>query len=98
MPHLQYAANYWKHTYGEEAPVNVVKRFSDETHRLYKVLDEQLAKQEWVALDRPTIADFACESSVLLCIRIFKHSRCSFPLSQTTAGVSLQRAGSHDQL
>jgi glutathione S-transferase len=39
------------------------RSFEGETHRLYELLDSQLAQQaqrgsQWIALDRPTIADF----------------------------------------
>ena len=61
---LNYAHHYWEATYGEKASKADFTRFEGESHRLYKVLDDQLAAQakrgsQWVALDRPTIADFA---------------------------------------
>ncbi|CAO1614853.1 unnamed protein product [Sympodiomycopsis kandeliae] len=61
---VNYAHHYWKPTYGEEPCKSVFTRFEGETHRLYKLLDEQLQHQQargsqWVALDRPTIADYS---------------------------------------
>jgi glutathione S-transferase len=61
---LNYVHHYWEPTYGEKATKADLTRFDGESHRLYKVLDDQLAAQakrgsQWIALDRPTIADFA---------------------------------------
>jgi glutathione S-transferase len=56
---LTFAHRFWEMSYGEKPSDMVIKRFEDESHRLYKVLDGQLAKQKWIALDRPGIADFA---------------------------------------
>jgi glutathione S-transferase len=61
---LHTARNYWEYMYGEKASKADITRFEGESHRLYKVLDDQLAIQAkrqspWIALDRPSIADFA---------------------------------------
>ena len=60
---VNFAHHYWQ-SYGEEPQKSVFTRFEGETARLYTLLDEQLARQQkrgshFVALDRPTIADFA---------------------------------------
>lgn len=56
--------HYWTGTYGEKPQKSAFTRFEGETARLYQVLEDQLNKQQqrgssFVALDRPTIADFA---------------------------------------
>lgn len=61
---LNYAHHYWENTYGEKASKADFTRFEGECHRIYKVLEDQLTAQakrgsQWMALDRPTIADFA---------------------------------------
>jgi glutathione S-transferase len=61
---VNYAHHYWKGTYGEEPCKSVFTRFEGESHRLYKLLDDQLGRQaargsQWIALDRPTIADYS---------------------------------------
>jgi glutathione S-transferase len=61
---LNFAHIYWEKFYGEMPAQSVFTRFETESHRLYKVLDDRLAFQaqhgsQWIALDRPTIADFA---------------------------------------
>lgn len=58
---------YWKDAYGGDAPETVVKRFNTELQRVLDVYEKQLEMQEkthdadhaWLALDRPTIADFS---------------------------------------
>lgn len=55
LQNLNYALHYWLSTYGEEASKSVFTRFEGETHRLYKLLDEQLEQQaargsQWIAL------------------------------------------------
>lgn len=67
--HLNYYHHYWEATYNEKPCKSVFTRFEGDSHRLYKVLDEQLGRQaqrgsQWIALDRPTIADFAFYSWV----------------------------------
>ncbi|UZJ51427.1 hypothetical protein CBS101457_000747 [Exobasidium rhododendri] len=57
-------ANGFCATYGVEASKADLTRFEGESYRLYQVLDDQLAAQAkkgsaWIALDRPTIADYA---------------------------------------
>ncbi|PWN89129.1 glutathione S-transferase [Acaromyces ingoldii] len=61
---VNFAYHYWEGAYGEKASKSVFTRFEGETHRLYQILDDQLARQaqrgsQWIALDRPTLADFA---------------------------------------
>lgn len=56
--------HYWEGTYGEKPQKSAFTRFEGETARLYQVLEDQLKKQQqrgssFIALDRPTIADFA---------------------------------------
>ncbi|UZJ55578.1 hypothetical protein CBS101457_004898 [Exobasidium rhododendri] len=56
--------HFWQLMYGEKASESDFTRFDGESRRLYKVLDDRLAEQsrrgsQWIALDRPTIADFA---------------------------------------
>lgn len=41
-----------------------IKRYSDETKRLYSVLESRLPKADWLAGDKYTIADIACYSWV----------------------------------
>ncbi|PWY97338.1 glutathione S-transferase [Testicularia cyperi] len=64
MGNVFFAHNYWEGAYGEKPRKDVFTRFEGETHRLVKLLEDQLAKQkqrgsDFIALDRPTIADFA---------------------------------------
>jgi glutathione S-transferase len=61
---LNYVLHYWKPTYSEEPSKGTHTRFDGESHRLYKVLDDQLASQakkgsQWISGDGPTISDFA---------------------------------------
>ncbi|CAO1635177.1 unnamed protein product [Jaminaea pallidilutea] len=64
---VNYAHRYWEATYGEKPQKSVFTRFEGETHRLYKILDDQLAKSKYVAFnDRPTIADYAFAPWVLV--------------------------------
>ncbi|KAJ9475335.1 putative Transcriptional regulator URE2 (putative) [Pseudozyma hubeiensis] len=61
---VNYLHHYWTGTYGEKPQKSAFTRFEGETARLYQVLEDQLNKQQqrgssFVALDRPTIADFA---------------------------------------
>lgn len=61
---LNYVHHYWEPTYGEKASKADLTRFEGESHRLYQILDDQLGAQQkrgsqYIALDRPTIADFA---------------------------------------
>ncbi len=56
--------HYWEGTYGEKPQKSAFTRFEGESARLYQVLEDQLKKQQqrgssFIALDRPTIADFA---------------------------------------
>ena len=47
-----------------------VNRYTNETHRLYSVLEERLKHHEWLAADEYTIAGaFLCssESTLMLC-------------------------------
>ena len=63
---LFYAKTSWKGKYDEDAPKNVIRRFSDELQRVLAVFEQQLKKQTekhgeeraWLALDRITVADF----------------------------------------
>lgn len=61
---VNYAHLFWEPTYGEKPCKSVFTRFEGESHRLYQVLEDQLAMQkqrgsDFIALDRPTIADFS---------------------------------------
>lgn len=61
---VNYVHHYWEQTYGEKPQKSAFTRFEGETARLYQVLEDQLKRQEqrgssFIALDRPTIADFA---------------------------------------
>ncbi|KAK0519455.1 hypothetical protein OC834_007372 [Tilletia horrida] len=61
---VNWFTHYFESASGVKAQPEVLKRYRDETDRLYKVLDEQLARQSkagsaFIALDRVTIADFA---------------------------------------
>ncbi|GAC77432.1 glutathione S-transferase [Moesziomyces antarcticus T-34] len=61
---VNYLIHYWQGTYGEEPQKSAFTRFEGEAARLYQVLEDQLKKQQqrgssFIALDRPTIADFA---------------------------------------
>lgn len=61
---VNYAVHYWEQTYGEKPCKSVFTRFEGETARLYQVLEDQLKRQsergsQFIALDRPTIADYA---------------------------------------
>ncbi|PWN22627.1 glutathione S-transferase [Microstroma glucosiphilum] len=61
---VNFLHHYWKGAYGEEPQKSAFTRFEGETHRLYKILDDQLARQssrgsQYIALDRPTIADYS---------------------------------------
>lgn len=44
----------------EKRPQDVIAFMQGRLKATYKVLDDHLAKREWVADDAPTIADFAC--------------------------------------
>ena len=53
----------WSRSVALRRALTCYRSFEGETHRLYELLDSQLAQQaqrgsQWVALDRPTIADF----------------------------------------
>lgn len=55
---------FWESSYGEKTPKSALTRFEGESYRLYQILEDQLKRQNargspWVALDRPTIADWA---------------------------------------
>ncbi|PWN50448.1 glutathione S-transferase [Violaceomyces palustris] len=61
---LNYYHHYWEKTYGEKPQKSVLTRFEGENKRLYTLLEKQLEDQakrgsSFVALDRPTIADYA---------------------------------------
>ena len=61
---VNFLHHYWSGAYGEKPQKSAFTRFEGETARLYQVLEDQLQKQEqrgssFIALDRPTIADFA---------------------------------------
>lgn len=61
---VNYAHHYWEPTYGEKPCKSVFTRFEGETHRLYKVLEQQLESQnkkgsKFVATDRLSIADIS---------------------------------------
>lgn len=56
---VNYAHHYWEATYSEAPCKSVFTRFEGESHRLYELLDAQLGRSKYVALDRPTIADYA---------------------------------------
>ncbi|KAL4399764.1 hypothetical protein ACI68E_002673 [Malassezia pachydermatis] len=64
---LYFSNVYWKNAYQEEVPPTVIKRFSTELDRVYKVYEKQLSAQfakygedkAWLVLDRPTAADFS---------------------------------------
>ncbi|GAA93401.1 uncharacterized protein L969DRAFT_52486 [Mixia osmundae IAM 14324] len=50
---------YFEGAMGEKPSAGLVKRFRDECARIYGVLEKQLEHQEYIALDRITIADVA---------------------------------------
>lgn len=61
---MNFLVHYWQGAYGEAPQKSAFTRFEGETYRLYQVLEDQLKRQEargssFIALDRPTIADFA---------------------------------------
>lgn len=61
---VNFLYHYWQGAYGEKPQKSAFTRFEGETARLYQVLEDQLSKQQqrgssFIALDRPTIADFA---------------------------------------
>ena len=61
---VNYAHHYWEGTYGEKPCKSVFTRFEGETHRLYKVLEQQLEAQngkgkKFIATDRLSIADIS---------------------------------------
>lgn len=79
---LNFARSYWELSYGEIPSKGVLTRFEGEIHRLYKLLNDQLAGQaeknsQWIALDRPTLADFAFYPWVNLAV----HGEYSFEVS-----------------
>lgn len=56
--------HYFEKASGEKAPDSVTKRYTDETYRIYGVLEKQLERQkakgyEYIVTDRYTIADMA---------------------------------------
>ncbi|KAK0519456.1 hypothetical protein OC834_007373 [Tilletia horrida] len=84
---MQGQVNWFLHHHEKRTGVapqpEVLKRYQDETDRVYKVLDGQLARQaeagsDYIALDRVTIADFAFAGWVYICstakIEIAKYS------------------------
>lgn len=68
LGNLYYGLSSWKDKYNEEPPKNYLARFSDESHRVLRVLEEQFKKQiekygeqnAWFVFDHPTVADFSC--------------------------------------
>lgn len=61
---VNFLYHYWESAYGEKPNKSAFTRFEGETHRVYKVFDQQLEAQhkkgsKYVALDRLTIADIS---------------------------------------
>ncbi|CAD6890571.1 unnamed protein product [Tilletia controversa] len=61
---VNWLIHYFESASGVKAQPEMLKRFRDETDRLYKILDGQLARQakagsQYIVHDRITIADFA---------------------------------------
>ncbi|EGO60448.1 hypothetical protein NEUTE1DRAFT_56840 [Neurospora tetrasperma FGSC 2508] len=56
---MQGQANHFTR-YAPEKIEYGINRYQNETRRLYRVMDAQLAKNEYLVGDRPTIADFSC--------------------------------------
>ena len=64
---LFFSKMFWPSTFNENAPENVIKRFRTELDRVFRVYERRLKHQAsmygedraFLALDRPTIADFS---------------------------------------
>ncbi|CAD6928631.1 unnamed protein product [Tilletia controversa] len=82
--------NYYEQNTGIKVQPEMIQRYRDETDRLYKVLDGQLARQaeagsQYIVHDRITIADFAFYGWVHI-VSFAKFDLSDYPNVQKWAG------------
>ncbi|GJJ09219.1 hypothetical protein Clacol_003441 [Clathrus columnatus] len=76
---MQGQVNYFKFVHPvKDLDQSVYDRFKNETYRVYGVLEKQLEKQEWIALDRFTIAGLRVAHFGDLTLDGFPHLKAYF--------------------